>query len=139
MVDVILKVKPIKANRYAFRTLQHSRAAWQLISGSHTWCPPTDVYETENDIVVRMEIAGMRHGELSVTLDEDLLLIQGTRPSPNREGACHQLEIGYGEFQSGIRLRMPVVAEEAQASYQDGFLELRLPKKKAHQIEVKEQ
>ncbi len=138
MVDVILKVKPIKASRYEFRTLHNSRSAWQIYSGSHAWFPPTDVYETDDNLVVRVEIAGMRDGELTVTLDDRLLLIQGRRPSPEKDCAYHQLEIGYGKFQNGVRLHTPIVAEKAQATYQDGFLELILPKKTPRHIEVEE-
>jgi HSP20 family protein len=139
MVDVILKVKPIKANRYVFRSLHNSRSTWQIVSGSHAWFPPTDVYETDLDLVVRVEIAGMRDGELTVTLDDRLLLIQGRRPSPRRDCAYHQLEIGYGKFQSGVKLHKAIVAEEAQATYQDGFLELVLPKRTPQHVEVKEE
>ncbi len=138
MADVVLKIKPIKASRTTVRSLQRTRSSWQYISGSHTWVPPTDVYETNDAIHVRVEIAGMQDGELSVTLDEDVVLIQGTRPSPKQDCAYHQLEIGYGKFQSGLKLQSPINPEEAQAAYQDGFLVLKLPKVKPHHVEIKE-
>lgn len=138
MVDVVLKIQPIKASQNVMHSLQRARSSWQYLSGSHTWVPPTDVYEMDDAIHVRVEIAGMRDGELSVTLDEDVVLIEGNRPSPNQDCAYHQLEIGYGKFQSGVKLQSPINPEEAQAAYQDGFLFLKLPKDKPHHVEIKE-
>ena len=138
MVDVILKVKPINADRYVFRSLQNARSAWQIVSGSDAWFPPTDVYETEDYLFIRVEIAGMGNGELSVTLDDQYLLVQGTRPSPKRDCAYHQLEIGYGKFRSAVKLHRPVIVEKAEAAYHAGFLELTVPKRSPQRVEVKE-
>lgn len=138
MVDVIFKVQPIKNNHYTFHSLSGSRSSWQLVSGIHAWVPPTDVFEKDDAIHVRVEIAGMRDGELEVTLDEHNLLIQGKRHSPTQDCAYHQLEIGYGKFRSGVKLPAAIKPDGVEASYQDGFLELLLPKKKARHIEVKE-
>jgi HSP20 family protein len=101
---------------------------WQVVAGSHSWYPPTDVYETEDKFTVRIEAAGMKKGEFFITLDKQLLLIEGRRPSLNETCYYHQMEIGFGEFRNGVELSSPVIAEQVTAVYEDGFLELILPK-----------
>lgn len=111
---------------------------WQVVAGSHCWCPPTDVYETDDQITVRVEAAGMKKGEFFITLDKQLLLIEGRRPSLSENGAYHQMEIGFGEFRNGVELSSPVITEQVTAVYEDGFLELTLPKQKPRRVEIKD-
>lgn len=116
----------------------NTHSPWHLISRREAWGPPTDVIEAGDAVYVRVEIAGMGDEELSVTLDPPFLLIQGSRPSPKEEGMIQQLEIGYGRFQRGIKLPVPVELEGTKATYKDGILEVKLPKASSRQIEVKE-
>jgi HSP20 family protein len=96
------------------------------------WRPPTDVYETEETIVVLMEIAGVLEDDLSVTLFSDLLVIEGTRKqSPFFQkgmSACHQLGIKYGEFRSEIYLPVAVDHDGVAAEYKNGLLRIVLKK-----------
>jgi HSP20 family molecular chaperone IbpA len=138
MTEVIIRVKPLKANSYTFHQLRGGRSFWQVVAGSHSWCPPTDVYETENQISVKVEAAGMKKGEFTITVDKQLLLIEGSRPSLSENCAYHQMEIGFGEFRIGIELSSPVIADQIKADYEDGFLNLTLPKQKPDRINIKE-
>lgn len=97
---------------------------------SNVWRPPTDVYETEDTVIVRMEIAGMRDEDLEVTVQDGLLLISGSRSDSPERKAYHQMEIPYGKFSVGIELTVRVDTETATAEYKDGFLTIRLPKEK---------
>lgn len=97
---------------------------------SNVWRPPTDVYETEETVVVRMEIAGMRDEDLEVTIQDSVLLISGSRSDSPERKAYHQMEIPYGKFSAGIELTVRVNIETATAEYKDGFLTIRLPKEK---------
>ena len=94
--------------------------------------PPTDVYETPEALVVRMEIAGLRAAELHVTLSPDnrLLTLAGRRDDPGAGSPrkYYTMEIACGEFARSIAFRSPVNADAVSATYADGFLEVTLPK-----------
>lgn len=107
--------------------------SWQVKSG--VWDPPTDVYETEESYVVRMEIAGMREENFEISIQQDTLYIVGYRPDFPARRAYHQMEIRSGKFTSAITLPGPVDADRAIAEYQDGFLTITLPKEKENKAE----
>ena len=101
---------------------------WQV--RSNVWRPPTDVYETQTNVIVKMEIAGMRDEDLEVVIQDDLLLITGSRTDSTERKAYHQMEIPFGKFSVGIELTSRVDTENATAEYKDGFLTIQLPKEK---------
>ncbi len=105
-------------------------------SRSRVWSPPTDVFETEDAVVVRVEVAGMKNAEFSVSLDDDILTIQGVRPDQPERRAYHQLEIHFGEFRSQIGLHWIVDPDGIEAEYDDGFLRLVLPKARPQKIDI---
>ncbi len=115
------------------REILHA-VSWQVRSS--VWSPPTDVYETEEAHVVRVEIAGMREDAFEVSLENDTLLISGTRPDFTERRAYQQMEIRFGKFSTAINLPGPVNIERARAEYKDGFLTVVLPKAKSNQIKV---
>lgn len=92
------------------------------------WRPPTDVYETRENIIVRLEIAGLRDEDLEVTVQDNLLMISGNRSDTQERKAYHQMEILFGRFSVGIELPAQINTEEAAAEYKDGFLTIRIPK-----------
>ncbi|NUQ84760.1 MAG: Hsp20/alpha crystallin family protein [Anaerolineales bacterium] len=92
------------------------------------WSPPTDVYETRERIIVRMEIAGLRDEDLEVTVQNNLLMVSGNRSDTQERKAYHQMEIPFGRFSVGIELPARINIEEAVAEYKDGFLTIRIPK-----------
>lgn len=100
--------------------------SWQVKSSA--WDPPTDLYETEEAYIVRMEIAGMREENFEVSLLNDTLYITGFRHDTPEKRAVHQMEIRSGKFASMVRLSEPVNVEKSLAEYQDGFLTIILPK-----------
>jgi len=103
---------------------------------SHVWRPPTDVYETADDIFVRVEIAGMDEAGFSIVLDGRYLHIRGSRPDTPERRAYHQMEIQFGEFASDIELSSEVSVKKIEAHYGNGFLQIRLPKARAQRIKV---
>lgn len=107
------------------RGVLHS-VSWQVKSS--IWDPPTDLYETEEAYIVRMEIAGMREENFEVSLLNDTLYITGFRHDISAKRAVHQMEIRSGKFASMVRLPEVVNVENALAEYKDGFLTITLPK-----------
>jgi HSP20 family molecular chaperone IbpA len=109
----------------------------QWATRSYVWQPPTDVLETEKAFVVRCEIAGMRDSEFTVSLEGRDLIIEGKRI--NEDSSCiayHQMEIHSGGFIVMVELPGPVDGEAVEANYQDGFLEINLPKAISLRVDV---
>jgi HSP20 family protein len=115
------------------RDILHA-VSWQVRSS--VWSPPTDVYETGDALIVRMEIAGMRDEDFEVSVENDTLYILGSRPDLPDRRAYHQMEIRFGKFASAVGLPAPVNVDLARAEYRDGFLTVTLPKARPNQIEV---
>jgi HSP20 family protein len=106
---------------------------------THVWRPPTDVYETEENIIVRIEIAGMREDDFSIVLDGRFLTVHGVRADTPEKRAYYQMEIPFGEFGVEIELPRPVSTSKIQAFYADGFLRVLLPKARPKKISIEEQ
>jgi len=111
---------------------------WRLTIRTPLWRPPTDVFETDDEIIVRVEIAGMREESFSIELDGRILSIHGTRPDSPAGRAYHQMEIRFGEFSIDLELPLVVVAQNVQAVYQNGFLVVSLPKSRPQQISIEQ-
>jgi HSP20 family protein len=110
---------------------------WQVRVQHHVWSPPTDLFETQSDYVVRVEVAGMREQDFSVTLEHNYLTISGNRVEPHERRAYHQMEVRFGEFSTVVALPGPVDIKVSRAEYEDGFLTVILPKANPNQILVK--
>jgi HSP20 family protein len=98
---------------------------------SHSaWTPNTDVYETPEGLVVKIEIAGIEKEDLEITLNDRLLLVRGRRKDPCRERRCsfRQMEIDYGPFERRIVIPRSVDGSRVRAQFQNGFLQIELPK-----------
>jgi HSP20 family protein len=93
------------------------------------WVPNTDVYETENGLVIKVELAGMRSDNLEITVEGNRLRISGNRPDGCRSPKCSFLvmEINYGPFESVLELRPGYDLSQAKAAYLNGFLRIDVP------------
>jgi HSP20 family protein len=110
-----------------FNEVAHGRPVGFVASPK--WKPRTDVYETDTELVVHMDIAGMRAEDFTVEFNDGILTISGERV-PRREGKrhYHAMEVQVGPFER--RFRVPVVVDPAsiRANYEHGFLEIRFAK-----------
>ena len=118
--------------RKSFSTLTESRReiihaiSWQV--SANVWRPPTDVYETAEGFVVRVEVAGMREEDFEVAVEDNILLISGSRPTLNERCAYYQMEIRSGKFEIAVEVPVPIKVDMSVAEYKDGFLMISLPK-----------
>jgi HSP20 family protein len=101
------------------------------------WRPPADLYETDDGFVLVMDIAGVEPDEFSVALDAGMLTVSGERKeraSGRRE--YHAMEVKVGPFERSFRLPTPVDPASLRATYDLGFLEIRLAKLPPHAVGV---
>jgi HSP20 family protein len=93
------------------------------------WVPNTDVYVTDNGLVIKVELAGMRSDNLEITVEGNRLRISGNRPDGCRAPKCSFLvmEINYGPFESVLELPAGYDLSLAKAAYLNGFLRIDVP------------
>lgn len=99
-----------------------------LVSG--TWVPPVDVAETQEKIIVRAELPGMRQESIQIEFENGLLTIRGERALEKTDTVTwHRVERTYGNFSRSFTLPRTVDPEKITASYRDGILEIAVPKR----------
>jgi len=92
--------------------------------------PRVDVYQTENDIVVKAEIPGISKEDLNVYVDENSVRLSGQskRDKEYNDENIYRTERYYGSFSRTIPLPAEVKPEQAKAEYKDGILSITVPK-----------
>jgi len=99
-----------------------------LVSGA--WVPPVDVAETQEKIIVRAEVPGMKQDDIQIEFENGLLTIRGERKLVKDEGVTfHRVERTFGNFRRSFTLPRTVDPERISATYRDGVLEIEVPKK----------
>jgi HSP20 family protein len=107
---------------------------------SETWTPTVNLYENDTAYLVCVDLAGVDKDKIDVLVEEQQLVLRGTRavPTPeesgnpelhNRRVRVHVMEIDHGSFSRHVELPEDVVKESIAASYRNGMLWIELPKK----------
>ena len=115
---------------------------WQPRDGATTaWVPPVDIFEEDHAIRIMAEIPGVRPDDVKLTVENNVLTIQGTKQqvAEERTDRVHRYERTYGAFERSFTLPTTVDANAIKASYENGVLTVTLPKverAKPRQIEV---
>jgi HSP20 family protein len=94
------------------------------------WAPALDISERKDAYLVSVELPGVKLDDLTITLDDGLLTIQGERSFADEasEQQYHRIERRYGAFRRSITLPAHVMAEGVEASFEDGVLQIVVPK-----------
>ena len=95
------------------------------------WAPQVDLYETENELVVKAELPGVDKGDIDVNVEGAFLSIRAERKADEevQEERYYRRERLYGSFERGIQLPSEIDEESVSAKYEDGILEVRASKK----------
>ena len=98
-------------------------------ASSGYWLPLTDIYETPHEIIIYMEIAGMRKSDISIIYRNGYLYVSGFRKPffPEYIKTLHQMEIDSGRFMRKIKIDDDIIEENISAEYQDGILRIFIP------------
>lgn len=91
--------------------------------------PSVDMFRDGNDVVVNVELPGLKKEEVEVTLSEDTLTISGEKKKEKKieKKDYYRMERSYGSFARSISLPPGVRTEKARAQFRDGVLEIRIP------------
>lgn len=107
-----------------------------------SWLPPVDIVEKENEFLVHVELPGVDKNDVKINIADSVLTIKGEKKSvtESKEKNYCRSERHYGSFQRSFSLPTSVKADKIEASYNNGILEISLPKveeAKPKEIEVK--
>jgi HSP20 family protein len=93
--------------------------------------PPADVTETENEILVRLDMPGHRSEDINIKFENDVLSVESERKinRENKSETYHRSERGYGKFFRSFVLPASVDSQRTAAKYENGVLEISLPKR----------
>ena len=123
-----------------FGTITSPRSEWDELfnrffseSGANSWAGgynvPTDVFHTEDSLVIRMDLPGVNPDDVEVTVQENVLLINGSRRFAWDADKIRFVRRGtfYGDFTQRVALGKGLDVEHIAANYDNGVLELRIP------------
>jgi HSP20 family protein len=110
---------------------------WEVNLHAYSWSPPTDVFETDASFVIRVEIAGMRQSDFNIDVENNFVVISGVRMESPERRAYHQMEVRFGEFKTAVEIPAGVDVSNALADYEDGFLNVVLPKIRPTTVSIK--
>jgi HSP20 family protein len=106
-----------------------------------TWAPPVDIYETENELVVKADLPDLQEKDIDVRVENNTLTIRGERKFDKdiNEDNYLRVERSYGSFTRSFSLPNTVSSESIRADYRNGVLTLRMAKReesKPKQIKI---
>ena len=99
-------------------------------SDAISWLPTTDIYDTREDYVLKMEMPGLEKGDVKIEVENNTLSVSGERKGEKgvEDNSYHWNERRNGKFHRAFKLPQMTDAKKINASMKDGVLELRIPK-----------
>ena len=99
-------------------------------NGSSVWLPPVDVTESEDSLLLSFDLPGLKEDEIQVELDDNVLTVSGERRRQHevKQDDYFRYERRFGSFSRSVALPAGVKDDAIQASYENGVLEIRVPK-----------
>jgi HSP20 family protein len=100
---------------------------WEGIS----WAPAVDVSETDDKVIVKVDVPGVNPEDMEISLMENVLVIKGEkkREEEEKKENFYRVERFYGSFMRSIPIPCEVEEDKIEATYKDGVLKIILPKK----------
>lgn len=110
-----------------------SRMAGGEVAERQSWTPSIDVIETDDSIKLKAELAGMDPADINIEVQDNVLTVSGERRFEEevKEDRYYRIERRYGAFSRSIALPQTVDEERIEAKYENGILEVSIPKVEA--------
>ncbi|MBI3967483.1 MAG: Hsp20/alpha crystallin family protein [Chloroflexi bacterium] len=123
------EVARVMREPWPFRSLW-GRGMPRISGGTTAWAPKIDVFEKNGDMIVKAELPGIKKEDVQITLEDGYLVLRGERKAESevKEQDYYRTERSYGQFYRCVPLPENVKPEQIQARYDDGVLEVRMPK-----------
>jgi HSP20 family protein len=101
--------------------------------GARPWSPSVDIYETENELVLKADLPEVNLEDIDVRVENDTLTLKGERKFQKDDSVrgYHRIERSYGSFTRSFSVPATVDPEQVKAEFKNGVLTVTLPKKEA--------
>jgi len=126
--NAITRFKPSERSQLPSKTevddpLYFSMHSWSMLGG--------EMFEDEKRLVVRIEVPGLEKQDMNIEVRDDALVVSGEKrfEQENTQGRWRVMQCAYGSFRRVVPLSVPVLADQAKATYKNGILRVELPKK----------
>jgi HSP20 family protein len=99
-------------------------------NGGRRWIPAMDLVETDESLVVRADLPGMSEDDIEIEIKDNVLTVSGERKAEHEEKGegFHRVERSFGRFARSLSLPRGIDAGQVKAQFNDGVLEIRIPK-----------
>jgi HSP20 family protein len=129
-----------RMNRLFDESVRNVRPGDEALS-SAIWSPAVDIYETEDEVVVKAELPEVNQKDIDVQIENSTLTLRGERKfnKETKKENFHRIERAYGSFSRSFTLPSTIDQEKIRADYRDGILKISMPKReetKPKQIKV---
>jgi HSP20 family protein len=129
-----------RMNRLFDESVRNVRPGDEALS-SAIWSPAVDIYETEDEVVVKAELPEVNQKDIDVQIENSTLTLRGERKfnKETKKENFHRIERAYGSFSRSFTLPSTIDQEKIRADYKDGILKISMPKReetKPKQIKV---
>ena len=125
--NAITRFKPSEKSELPSKTevddpLYFSMHGWSMLGG--------EVFEDEKRLVVRIEVPGLEKQDMNIEVHDDALVVSGEKrfEQESTQGRWRVMQCAYGSFRRVVPLSVPVLADQAKATYKNGILRVELPK-----------
>jgi HSP20 family protein len=116
------------------RIANHAWEHWGLMpSPSAGLIPDMDLYEEKGELVVKMELPGLKKDDIDISLEGDRLIVKGSKKEEQtkQDTTYYRSERCFGQFYRSVTLPHQVKSDKIQAHFENGVLEIRLPRVEA--------
>ena len=129
-MKTIMRIDPVDEFRQMNELFDRLFSAPRTSEARGSWALPIDILEQDNALVVRAAVPGVRPEELDVQVEKNVLTIRGEirSLSESSEAKVYRREVATGAFSRSIRLPENLNTEQAEASFENGMVTIRLPK-----------
>jgi HSP20 family protein len=104
---------------------------WREVEGERVMRLPLDVYMTPEEVVIQATVPGLKPDDVQITLEGDTLTIKGEVKPPIENVDYILQERPYGQFSRTLTFNIPIQADKAEATFENGVLTLVVPKAEA--------
>lgn len=124
----LVRVNPARV--MSRRNIAYGNHGWSTQdSGPRVAHLPLDIYSTEDDIIVKASVPGLKPENVEITIEGDTLTIEGEIPGHDEEDVKYLFaERFHGKVSRVLKLNIPVDVDKAEAMFENGVLTLVLPK-----------
>jgi HSP20 family protein len=101
--------------------------------GARPWSPSVDIYETENELILKADLPDVKLEDIEVRVENQTLTLKGERKFEKDDAVrgYHRIERSYGTFTRSFTVPATVDSEKVGAEFKNGVLTVKLPKKEA--------